>query len=60
MKELIDNVKSLIPIVVAIVALAGFYYTTQHRLDHIETKIIDLQEADKKIKRTISKKSKNK
>ena len=57
MKELLDNIKNLIPIIIAIVALAGFYYTTQHRLDMLESEIADLREQDKKLKRQIAKKT---
>ena len=57
MKELLENVKNLIPIIVGIVALAGFYYTTQHRLNHLENEIVALKESDKKLKRALSKKS---
>jgi len=55
MRESIENLKSLLPIIAAIVALAGFYYTTQHRLDHIEAEIDELKQQDKKIKKLISK-----
>ena len=58
MKELLENVKNLIPIIVGIIALAGFYYTTQHRLDHLEGEILKLKEQDRKIKKQINKKSK--
>ncbi len=56
MEKTIENIKALIPIIGVIVALAGFYYTTQHRLDHIENKIIELEEQDKKIKKSLGKK----
>lgn len=56
MKELLDNVKTLIPLIAAIIALAGFYYTTQHRLDHLEDKIVKLQQEDAKLKKLINKK----
>ena len=56
MKEMLDNVKALIPIGAVLIALAGFYYTTQHRLDHLEDQIIELQDQDKKFKKTISRK----
>jgi len=53
MKELLENVKVLIPLIAAIIALAGFYYSTQHRLDHLEDMIIDLQQEDIKLKKSI-------
>ena len=55
MKDLIDNIKNLIPVIVGIVALAGFYYTTQHRLDHLESEIKELKNQNKRIKKSISK-----
>ena len=56
MENMLNNVKTLIPLIAAILALAGFYYTTQHRLDHLENEISELREANKKIKKSISKK----
>ena len=58
MKELLDNVKILIPIGAVLVALAGFYYTTQHRLDMLEAKIQDLEAQDKRIKKMITRREK--
>ena len=55
MKDLLENVKNLIPLAAAIIALAGFYYTTQHRLDHLEDKIVELQQEDMKLKKMINK-----
>ncbi len=55
----LENIKSLIPVGAVILAIAGFYYTTQHRLEHLEKKIEELEEQDKKLKKLISKKSKN-
>jgi hypothetical protein len=56
MKDMLDHVKSLIPIGAVIIALAGFYYTTQHRLDHLEAKIVELENQDKKLRKSITKK----
>ena len=39
-------------------AIAGFYYTTQHRLDHIEEEIKELQDEDSRIKKSIKRKNK--
>jgi len=41
-KDLISQLKSLLPILVVVGSLAGFYYTTQHRLDSLEAEIVDL------------------
>ena len=56
MSDLLNNIKTLIPIAAVLIAIAGFYYTTQHRLDHLEEKITELEEQDKRIKKTLSKK----
>ena len=58
MKELLENIKILIPIAAGVLAIAGFYYTTEHRLEHIEQQIADLQEQDVKLKKLINKKKK--
>ena len=56
MKEFIENIKGLIPLIAAILAIAGFYYSTQHRLDHLEKEIQELKTQDKKLKKAINKK----
>jgi Tfp pilus assembly protein PilO len=56
MSELLENLKLLISLAAVFLAIAGFYYTTQHRLDHLENKIVELEAADKKIKKTLSNK----
>ena len=45
-------------VIAAIVAIAGFYFTTQHRLEHVEEKIEELQEQDKKLKKMMQRKAK--
>ena len=56
MKDFIENIKGILPLVAGIIALAGFYYTTQHRLDHLEEEIKELRDQDKKLKKAINKK----
>ena len=58
MKDLMENLKTLIPIGAVLIAIAGFYYTTQHRLDHLEAKIVELEEQDKKLRKSIARISK--
>jgi len=53
----LENIKSIIPIGAVILAIAGFYYTTQHRLEDLENKIEELAEQDKKLRKMITKKS---
>ena len=36
MDTMIENIKGLLPLFAIVAALGGFYYTTQHRLDHLE------------------------
>jgi len=38
------DIKSVIALIAAIGVLAGFYYTTQHRLDHLEEKMTQSQQ----------------
>ena len=58
MEKTLENIKGLIPIIAVIMAIAGFYYTTQHRLDHIEEEIKELQDEDSRIKKSIKRKNK--
>jgi cell division protein FtsB len=39
----LDDVKALWPLLTVIVVLSGFYYTTQLRLDHLESDVVQLQ-----------------
>jgi hypothetical protein len=36
MNDLLENLKVLLPLLTVVVVGAGFYYTTNHRLDHLE------------------------
>ena len=58
MEKSLDQLKGLIPVLAVIMAIAGFYYTTQHRLDHIEKEIKELQDEDSRIKKSIKRKNK--
>ena len=58
MEKTLENIKGLIPIIAVIMAVAGFYYTTQHRLEHIEEKIVNLEEENKRLKKLINRKKK--
>lgn len=50
----------VIAILTIVASLAGFYYTTNHRLDHLEGLVEELQEQDVKLRQTINKKGKKK
>ncbi len=58
MEKSLEQIKGLIPIIAVIMAIAGFYYTTQHRLEHIEKEIKELQDEDSRIKKSIKRKNK--
>ena len=47
MKTEID-IKTGIAIIAAIAVLGGFYYTTQHRLDHIESELNRIEKIAKR------------
>ena len=47
MSELLDNLKVLLPILTVVAVGAGFYYTTNHRLDHLE-EVVNSMKADNK------------
>ena len=47
MNELLDNLKVLLPILTVVAVGAGFYYTTNHRLDHLE-EVVNSMKADNK------------
>jgi hypothetical protein len=50
----------IIAILTIVATLAGFYYTTNHRLDHLEDLVVELQVQDAKLRQMISKKGKKK
>jgi len=58
MEKSLEQIKGLIPIIAVIMAIAGFYYTTQHRLEHIERDIAGLKEENKRIRKLFNKKIK--
>ena len=41
-KTLVEQFKSLLPILALVALLGGFYYTTQHRLGNLENQVNDL------------------
>tara|TARA_B100000575_G_C22680335_1_gene413759 strand:+ start:45 stop:293 length:249 start_codon:yes stop_codon:yes gene_type:complete len=47
MSDLLDNLKVLLPILTVVAVGAGFYYTTNHRLDHLE-EVVNSMKADNK------------
>jgi len=54
------EVSHIIAILTIVATLAGFYYTTNHRLDHLEDLVVELQEQDAKLRQMINKKGKKK
>jgi uncharacterized membrane protein YciS (DUF1049 family) len=51
MNEIKFDIKTVITFITAAIVFGGFYYTTQHRLDHLETKITDLEIEISKVKK---------
>ena len=51
MSEVKFDIKTVITFITAAIVFGGFYYTTQHRLDHLEGKISDLEIEMSKIKK---------
>ena len=47
MPDWIDNLKVLLPLLGVVAMGAGFYYTTNHRLDHLE-EVVNSMKADNK------------
>jgi len=47
MNDLLDNLKVLLPILTVVAVGAGFYYTTNHRLDHLE-EVVNSMKTDNK------------
>ena len=50
----------IIAILTIVATLAGFYYTTNHRLDHLEDLVVELQEQDALLQQKLNKKGKKK
>ena len=50
----------IIAILTIVATLAGFYYTTNHRLDHLEDMVVELKEQDMLLEQKINKKGKKK
>tara|TARA_R110001583_G_scaffold167684_1_gene320486 strand:- start:136 stop:309 length:174 start_codon:yes stop_codon:yes gene_type:complete len=57
MKTEID-LKTAIAVIASIAVLGGFYYTTQHRLDHLELKVTELQEEVARVEKLTKRKKK--
>ena len=51
----LEALKSLLPVFAAVAALGGFYYTTQHRLDHLEVQVTELEEKIGKLTKKVNK-----
>ena len=52
------DLKTLLTVGGILVTLAGFYYTTQMRLDSLEKSVVELQEADSDITKMVNRKFK--
>ena len=47
-----------IAVLTIVATLAGFYYTTNHRLDHLEDLVVELKVRDEQLQQQINKKGK--
>ena len=52
------DLKTGMAIITAIAVLGGFYYTTQHRLDHLEGKVTALQGEIERVEKIAKRKKK--
>ena len=52
------DIKTMMSILAATAALGGFYYTTQHRLDLLESDIAGLKEEVAKVRKIANRKNK--
>ena len=56
----IEQLKSIMPILALVAVGAGFYYTTNHRLDHLEETVEALKDDNNKLRKLINKKDRKK
>ena len=52
------NLTTILTIGGVVAVLGGFYYTTQHRLDHLEGKVTALQEEIARVEKIAKRKKK--
>jgi len=52
------DLKTILTIGGIIVTLAGFYHSTQMRLDQLEEKVVEIEQANAKILRTVNRRLK--
>ena len=55
-----EQLKGLLPLLALVAVGAGFYYTTNHRLDHLEEIVESLKEDNAKMRKLINKKDRKK
>ncbi len=60
MPEWMEQLKGLLPLLALVAVGAGFYYTTNHRLDHLEEIVESLKEDNAKMRKLINKKDRKK
>ena len=52
MPSWIENLKTLLPLLTLVAVGAGFYYTTNHRLDHLEDVVSKLKDQVSQIEKS--------
>ena len=56
MPDWIEQLKTMLPLLAVVAVGAGFYYTTNHRLDHLEGVVESLKEDNVKLRKLVNKK----
>jgi len=56
MPDWIEQLKTMLPLLAVVAVGAGFYYTTNHRLDHLEAVVESLKEDNVKLRKLVNKK----
>jgi len=55
MPDWIEQLKLILPLLAVVAVGAGFYYTTNHRLDHLEGVVSSLKDDNDKLQQISSK-----
>ena len=55
MPDWIDQLKTILPLLAVVAVGAGFYYTTNHRLDHLEGVVSSLKADNDKLQQVSGK-----
>ena len=53
MNSLLESMKTLLPLLAVVAVLGGFYYTTQHRLEHLENEVKAMKQEVSELNETL-------